>query len=107
MRRTRTLTSSSATRPRSVPKSVSLLRSTVQAPSASSPHSDRGLTNMANLGYDVILVPAGTVVTASGVGTGIELDDRGEYRGKVLVTAVSGTSPTLVVNYQTSFDNGV
>lgn len=62
---------------------------------------------MANLDFDYVLVPAGTVVTATGVGTAYELDDKDEYRGQVAVTAVSGTSPSLTVNVQTSHDNGV
>jgi hypothetical protein len=62
---------------------------------------------MSNLGFDAILVPEGTVVTASGTGAAIEVDDRDEFRGAVDVTAASGTTPSLTVNIQTSFDNGV
>ena len=61
---------------------------------------------MANLGFDDVLVPAGTVATASGVGAGFELDDKDQWRGQVTVTAASGTTPSLTVNVQTSHDNG-
>lgn len=62
---------------------------------------------MANFGNDTTLVPAGTVVTASGTGTAIEVDDKNEFRGQSIVTAVSGTSPSLTVSIDTSYDNGV
>lgn len=62
---------------------------------------------MANLGYDKTLVPAGTVVTASGVGTAFEVQNKVQFRGQSIVTAASGTTPSLTVNIQTSFDNGV
>lgn len=62
---------------------------------------------MANLGYDFALIPAGTVATASGAGTGIEVDNKDEFRGQVVVSAVSGTTPSLTVTVQTSYDNGV
>ena len=62
---------------------------------------------MTNFGMDTTLVPAGTVVTASGTGTAIEVDNKNQFRGQSIVTAASGTSPSLTVNIQTSYDNGV
>ena len=62
---------------------------------------------MANFGYDVALVPAGTVVTATGAGVGIEYDDRDIFRGQSVVTAATGTSPSITVSIDTSYDNGV
>lgn len=62
---------------------------------------------MANLGYDTTLVPTGTVVTASGAGAAVEIDNRGEYRGQVVVAAASGTTPSMTVAVQTSHDGGV
>lgn len=61
---------------------------------------------MANLGFDTTLVPAGTVVTATGSGTGVEVDDKDQFRGQSIVTAVSGTSPSITVSIDTSHDNG-
>lgn len=62
---------------------------------------------MTNLGMDRVLVPAGTVVTATGTGTAIKVDNKNQFRGVSNVTAVSGTTPSLTVNIQTSHDNGV
>lgn len=62
---------------------------------------------MANLGADTTLVPAGTVVTATGAGTAIEVDDKNEFRGQSIVSAVAGTSPSITVSIDTSYDNGV
>lgn len=58
----------------------------------------------ANLGYDVALIPAGTVVTATGSGPTLELDNRNTLRVQSVVTAVSGTSPSVTVQLQTSHD---
>jgi len=62
---------------------------------------------MANLGMDTTLVPAGTVVTATGAGTGVEVDDKNEFRGQSIVTAATGTTPSITVSIDTSYDNGV
>lgn len=62
---------------------------------------------MANFGNDVALVPAGTVVTATGVGTAVEVDDKNEFRGQSIVTAATGTTPSITVSIDTSYDNGV
>lgn len=62
---------------------------------------------MTNFGNDVTLVPAGTVVTASGTGTAVEVGNKNQFRGQSIVTAATGTTPSLTVNIQTSYDNGV
>jgi hypothetical protein len=62
---------------------------------------------MANFGNQYDLIPAGTVITAAGNTAGKEFDDRNDFRGQLTVSAVSGTSPSLTVNVQTSYDNGV
>ncbi len=62
---------------------------------------------MPNLGSDFTLVPAGTVVTSSGVGTAFEVDDKNDFRGQSIVTAVSGTSPSIAVSIDVSYDGGV
>jgi hypothetical protein len=62
---------------------------------------------MASYGYDSSLVPDGTVVTATGTGTAFQVVTKNEFRGQSIVTAASGTTPSLTVNVQTSFDNGV
>jgi hypothetical protein len=61
---------------------------------------------MASYGYDLALVPPGTVVTASGAGNGVEVGNRTIFRGQSIVTAASGTSPSLTVTVETSHDNG-
>jgi len=61
---------------------------------------------MPSYGFDLALVPVGTVVTASGSGAGIEVEGRSEFRGTCAVTAASGTTPSLTVSVQTSHDNG-
>jgi hypothetical protein len=62
---------------------------------------------MTNFGADSVLVPAGTVVTASGFGAGFEVDDKDEFRGQSIVSAASGTTPSITVTIETSYDNGV
>jgi hypothetical protein len=62
---------------------------------------------MPSYGNDVTLVPAGTVVTATGNGAGIELNNKGTFNGQVIVTAASGTTPSDTIAIQTSHDNGV
>lgn len=59
-----------------------------------------------NYGNDVTLVPAGTVVTASGSGTAIELGNKSDVRAVSTVTAITGTTPSLTVIIETSYDNG-
>lgn len=61
---------------------------------------------MPSYGFDVNLLPAGTVATASGNGAGIEVEGRSEFRGSCAVTTASGTTPSLTVSVQTSHDNG-
>lgn len=61
---------------------------------------------MASFGYDLQLVPAGTVVTASGVGAGFAVINKDQFRGVSAVTAASGTTPSLTVSIQTSHDDG-
>jgi hypothetical protein len=61
---------------------------------------------MANLGMDTTLVPAGTVVAATGTGTAVEVDDKNEFRGQSIVTAATGTTPSITVSIDTSHDNG-
>lgn len=61
---------------------------------------------MTSFGYDLDLVPAGTVVTATGVGAGIAVINKDEWRGVSTVTAATGTTPSLTVNIQTSHDDG-
>jgi hypothetical protein len=62
---------------------------------------------MANLGNDVVLIPAGTVVTAAGTSSIIEPDNKGDARLVLVVSAASGTTPSLTINVQTSYDSGV
>lgn len=61
---------------------------------------------MPSYGYDVQLVPDGTVAAASGAGVGVEVINKDQFRGISAVTAASGTSPSLTVSVQTSHDNG-
>lgn len=61
---------------------------------------------MTSFGYDAVLVPAGTIVTATGAGAAFEVTNKQQFRGQSIVTAASGTTPSLTVNIQTSFDNG-
>lgn len=63
--------------------------------------------SLPNFGQAFVLVPAGTVVTASGASAGIEVDNRNQFVGQLDVTAASGTTPSLTVAVQTSADNGV
>lgn len=62
---------------------------------------------MPSYGKDATLVPAGTVVTATGTGTAFVVNNRTQFRGQSIVSAATGTTPSLTVNIQTSFDNGV
>jgi hypothetical protein len=62
---------------------------------------------MPNYGYDHVLVPAGTVVTATGSGVGLEIVNRNDFRGQSIVTVATGTTPSLTVSIDTSYDNGV
>lgn len=62
---------------------------------------------MPSYGKDITLVPAGTIVTATGTGTAFQVNSRTQFRGQSIVTAATGTTPSLTVNIQTSFDNGV
>lgn len=55
---------------------------------------------------DIDLSPS-AALTASAAGTGFETGDKGTLRLTQNVTAVSGTTPTLVTDVQTSRDNGV
>jgi hypothetical protein len=59
-----------------------------------------------NYGNDVTLVPAGTVVTAAGTGTALELGNKSDVRAVSTVTAISGAGASLVVIIETSYDNG-
>lgn len=62
---------------------------------------------MTNFGYNNDLVPAGTIITATGSGTALEVDNRNDFRGQVICTAASGTTPSITVSIDTSYDNGV
>lgn len=55
---------------------------------------------------DVDLSPAAPL-TATANGTGLELGDSGVLRLSMVVSAASGTTPTLDTAVQTSKDNGV
>lgn len=57
-----------------------------------------------NIGYDVVLVQPGTVVTASGVGPAVQLGNRISIRAQSVVTAVAGTTPSVTVAIETSHD---
>lgn len=57
-----------------------------------------------NNGNDVVLIPAGTVVTATGTGPAVRLDNKASIRIQSVVTAVSGTTPSVTVKVQTSHD---
>jgi hypothetical protein len=61
---------------------------------------------MANFGYDVTLVPAGTVVTGAGTGQPIELGNKSDLRAVSVVSAISGAGASLVVIIETSYDGG-
>jgi hypothetical protein len=61
---------------------------------------------MANYGYDVTLVPAGSVVTTAGTGTAQELGNKSDLRAVSQVTAISGAGASLVVIIETSYDGG-
>lgn len=60
---------------------------------------------MPTYGNDVIL-QASTTATTTGTTTGVELDDKGTVRLALAVTAASGTTPSMTVTVQTSYDNG-
>lgn len=59
-----------------------------------------------NYGSNVTLLPAGTVITGAGTSAVLEPDNKGDARLALTVSAVSGTTPSLTVNIQTSADNG-
>ncbi len=62
---------------------------------------------MSNLGSDVVLAEPGTVVTATANGTTVlKPVNKATARLVLDVTAASGTTPSLTVNVQTSYDNG-
>ena len=61
--------------------------------------------NIATRGQDVSVLASGTV-TATGNSTGIDLNNAGDLRAQVQVSAASGTTPSLTVTIQTSHDNG-
>lgn len=61
---------------------------------------------MTSFGYDCTLVPPGTVVTASGLGSAVPVINKDQFRGQSAVSAVSGTSPSITVSVQTSHDAG-
>lgn len=58
-------------------------------------------------GNDVILTPAGTVITASADSPSVNIGNKGTLRANVIVTAASGTTPSDTITIQTSHDNGV
>lgn len=60
----------------------------------------------ASYGNDITLL-ASTTATATGTSAGVELDDKGVVRLALVISAVSGTTPSLTVAIQTSYDNGV
>ena len=61
---------------------------------------------MANFGYDVTLVPAGTVVTGAGTSAALELGNKSDLRAVSQVTAISGAGASLQVIIETSYDGG-
>jgi hypothetical protein len=61
---------------------------------------------MTSFGYDLTLVPPGTVVGATGTGAAFAVIDKDQFRGQSIVTAASGGTPSLTVNIQTSHDAG-
>jgi hypothetical protein len=61
---------------------------------------------MASFGNDVTLVAAGTVATATGTSAAIELDNKGTARLALVITAATGTTPSITVTIQTSLDSG-
>jgi len=62
---------------------------------------------MANYGNDVVLEPAGKVITTSAAGSVVLAPmNKGTLRAALAVTAASGTTPSLTVTVQTSYDAG-
>jgi hypothetical protein len=57
-------------------------------------------------GQDVTLL-ASTALTASGQSTGMDVGGAGTLRCQVVVSAATGTTPSVTVTMQTSHDNGV
>lgn len=57
-------------------------------------------------GNDLTLVAAGTVATATGTSTAVEVDNKGTARLALVVSAASGTTPSMTATVQTSFDSG-
>ena len=54
---------------------------------------------------DQVVLQASATHTVTGNGTGVAVGDRGTLRLLLDVTAVSGTSPSLTVTVETSYDN--
>jgi hypothetical protein len=61
--------------------------------------------NQVSRGRDVTVLASGAV-TATGQSTGIDVGGAGTLRAQVVVSAATGTSPSLTVTIQTSHDNG-
>lgn len=59
-----------------------------------------------SFGNDVTIVPAGTILTADANGAAINIGNKGTLRAQVVVTAVSGTSPSDTITIETSHDAG-
>lgn len=62
-------------------------------------------SNSVSRGQDVTLL-ASTALTTTGTTTGQDVGGTGTLRCQVVVSAVSGTSPSVTVTVQTSHDNG-
>lgn len=62
-------------------------------------------SNQLTRGQDVTVLASGAV-TATGTSTGIDVGGAGTLRAQVVVTAATGTTPSLTVTIQTSHDNG-
>lgn len=62
---------------------------------------------MANFGNDVTIIPAGTVITATGQSAAYEPDNKATLRAVLVITAASGTTPSITITMQTSYDAGV
>ena len=59
----------------------------------------------ASRGADVTVLASGSV-TATGNSTGVDVGGAGTLRAQVVVTAATGTTPSLTCTIQTSHDNG-
>jgi hypothetical protein len=62
-------------------------------------------TGQLSRGQDVTVLASGAV-TATGQSTGIDVGGAGTLRAQVVVSAATGTTPSLTVTIQTSHDNG-